>query len=93
MVPKVGKHSLILVHNYQNQNINYCQREDYGCGTPVPKIIIDVKKQGTLHIIAETNLTSLSQKEDNTIIAKVPRKKPFCIGNCDWVNKKHIWMD
>ena len=33
------------------------------------------------------------EKEDNTIIAKVPRKKPFCIGNCDWVNKKHIWMD
>lgn len=44
--------------------VNYCQRADYGCGVPIPKIKIETKKStATIQIIAETNITGLGEGE------------------------------
>ena len=42
------------------KNVSYCQKLDYGCGTPVSKIKVDIhKKTAVINIISETNLTNV----------------------------------
>lgn len=51
------------------QNVSYCQRPNYGCGVPIPKIKVEIKKySATVQIIAETNLTALTTQEGKQII-------------------------
>jgi DNA-directed RNA polymerase II subunit RPB1 len=59
-----GRNRLTEVRNIA-KNITYCQKANYGCGAPVSKIKIDIKKStGTINIISETNLTNLSGDEE-----------------------------
>ncbi len=49
-------------------NVTYCQRQDYNCGVPLPKIKIEIKKfNATIQMVAETNLTILQAPEAKTI--------------------------
>jgi DNA-directed RNA polymerase II subunit RPB1 len=46
------------------KNVKYCQKANYGCGTPVSKIKLDIKKTtGAINIISETNLANLPTEE------------------------------
>ena len=61
---KSGKERLAHIRAV-SKNITHCQKPDYGCGTPIPKIKIDLKKSsGAINIIAETDLEGT--KEDGT---------------------------
>lgn len=52
------------------KNVTYCQKPNYGCGTPVSKIKKEIKKTtGDINIISETNLSGL-QTEDGTFDGK-----------------------
>ena len=56
---KSGKNRLNDIKNVA-KNITHCQKTNYGCGTPVSKIKVEIKKTtGTISIIAETNMTNL----------------------------------
>lgn len=45
--------------------VNYCKKPGYGCGTPVSKIIIEMKKTtATINIVSEINLSNI-QGEDS----------------------------
>jgi len=47
------------------KSVNYCQKPGYGCGTPVSKIKIDIKKSSlSINIIAETSLENLPDEQD-----------------------------
>ena len=47
------------------KSVSYCQQVNYGCGAPVPKIKVEIKKStSAINIIAETNLSSLSADEN-----------------------------
>lgn len=42
------------------KNVMYCQKVGYGCGTPVSKIKLEIKKKtGAVNIISETSLTNI----------------------------------
>jgi DNA-directed RNA polymerase II subunit RPB1 len=42
------------------KNVTHCQKANYGCGNPVPKIKMDCKKNsGSISIIAETDIESI----------------------------------
>lgn len=46
------------------KNVTYCQKSNYGCGTPVSKIKIEIKKSSlTIKIISETSLTNLTEAD------------------------------
>lgn len=56
---KSGKTRLNEVRNIA-KNVTHCQKANYGCGTPVSKIKIEIKKTtGMINLIAETNMTTL----------------------------------
>ena len=45
------------------KNITHCQKANYGCGAPVPKMKIEMRKTtGAIHIVAETEV---DKKDDN----------------------------
>ena len=50
-------------------NISYCQRPDYNCGAPVPKIKKETKKTGLIQLVAEYQLgqqkNETQEVEDN----------------------------
>lgn len=47
-----------------SKNVSYCQNPNYGCGAPIPKIKVEIKKtSAVVNIIAETDLDN---KEDPT---------------------------
>lgn len=55
---KSGKSRLNEVRNIA-KNVTHCQKANYGCGTPVSKIKIEIKKStGAINMIAETNAPS-----------------------------------
>jgi DNA-directed RNA polymerase II subunit RPB1 len=46
------------------KSVTYCQKANYGCGAPIPKIKLDTKKStSTINIIAEVNLSTISAEE------------------------------
>lgn len=56
---KSGKSRLNEVRNIA-KNVTHCQKLKYGCGTPVSKIKVDIKKStAIINIVAETNLANL----------------------------------
>jgi DNA-directed RNA polymerase II subunit RPB1 len=62
---KTPKERLAFVRN-ATKNVNYCQKSNFGCGTPHPKVKYDVqKKSGAVNIIAE-----FEQDQDNEGEAK-----------------------
>jgi DNA-directed RNA polymerase II subunit RPB1 len=53
-----------------SKNVTYCQKPNYGCGTPVSKIKKEIKKTTCeINIISETSLTGL-QTEDGSFEGK-----------------------
>ena len=57
-----------------SKNITHCQKPDYGCGTPIPKIKIDQKKSSpTINVIAETDLEA--SKDENGVEGKKKLKQ------------------
>lgn len=65
---KRGKNRLIELKNLV-KNVPYCQKTNYGCGSPIPKIKPDIRKStGIINIISEYQTTNT---EDN------PDKKPI----------------
>lgn len=53
---KTPKERLMYIKNAV-KNVNFCQKDNFGCGTPHPKVKYDVKKQsGAINIIAELEL-------------------------------------
>jgi DNA-directed RNA polymerase II subunit RPB1 len=52
---KNGKERMTFIRE-SSKNITYCQKEYYGCGAPIPRIKIEIKKtSGAINIIAETD--------------------------------------
>ncbi len=46
------------------KNVTYCQKPNYGCGTPVSKIKVEIKKQTChINIVSEINLASMQGEE------------------------------
>lgn len=65
---KKGKHRLTELKNLV-KNVTYCQKQNYGCGAPIPKIKKDIRKSTAIvNIVAE--YLSNSATEEN------PDKKP-----------------
>lgn len=57
------------------KSVSYCQQANYGCGAPVPKIKVDIKKSSSaINIIAETNLSTLSTDEQTGKITDGKKK-------------------
>lgn len=47
------------------KKVNYCKKPGYGCGTPVSKIKVEMKKTtATINIISEISLTNIQGEED-----------------------------
>jgi DNA-directed RNA polymerase II subunit RPB1 len=60
---KNGKARLGEIKNI-TKLVTHCQKQNYGCGTPVSKIKLDIKKlTGAINIISETNLSNLPAEE------------------------------
>lgn len=60
---KSGKKRFGEIRNIA-KNVSYCQKANYGCGTPVSKVKKEIKKTtGVINIISETNLTGLQTEE------------------------------
>ncbi|CAH6421787.1 DNA-directed RNA polymerase subunit RPB1 [uncultured virus] len=60
---KSGKARFADIRNVA-KNITYCQKQNYGCGTPVSKIKLIIKKAtATINIIAETNISAIAAEE------------------------------
>lgn len=60
---KSGKSRFAEIKNVA-KNISHCSKPNYGCGTPVSKVKLDIKKStAIINIISETNLTSLPTEE------------------------------
>jgi DNA-directed RNA polymerase II subunit RPB1 len=56
---KSGNARFMEIRNV-SKNVTYCQKLNYGCGTPVSKIKIESKKSTSdINIIAETSLTGV----------------------------------
>jgi len=57
---KHGKHRFEEIRNL-TKNVTYCQKPGYGCGTPVPKIKLEIKKTtASIQMIAETSLKNIT---------------------------------
>jgi DNA-directed RNA polymerase II subunit RPB1 len=70
---KSGKERLTYMKAI-SKGIPYCQKQDYGCGNPVPKIKIDQKKtSSSINIITEIDLEGT--KEDGTNEGKKKLRK------------------
>lgn len=60
---KSGRARLSEVRNLV-KNVTYCQKANYGCGAPVSKIKLEVKKAtGAITLYSETNLANLPKEE------------------------------
>ncbi|AYV78683.1 MAG: DNA-directed RNA polymerase subunit alpha [Edafosvirus sp.] len=60
---KSGKARLADIKN-SVKNVTHCQKQNYGCGTPVSKIKLDIKKAtAVINLISETNLANLPVEE------------------------------
>jgi DNA-directed RNA polymerase II subunit RPB1 len=59
------------------KNVTYCQKQYYGCGTPVAKIKIEIKKaNATINLFAETNLeTAMDGAEGGQSFEKKKQKQ------------------
>ena len=68
---KSGKARLAEVRNL-TKNVTYCQKNNYGCGTQVSKIKIEIKK-ATGTIIAEA-ITDLENIKDESIVVDGKKK-------------------
>jgi len=69
---KSGKTRFAEIRNVA-KNVTICQKPGYGCGTPVSKIKLEIKKTtGAISIISETNLANIATEEGG--IAE-PKKK------------------
>lgn len=63
---KKGKNRLNEMKNLV-KSINYCQKANYGCGNPVPKIKAEKKKSTIeINIVAEYAPPTSKQNDDNT---------------------------
>ena len=63
---KQGKNRMAEIRNLV-KNVTYCQKANYGCGTQVAKIRIEIKKStAMINIIAETDLENI--KDESLII-------------------------
>jgi DNA-directed RNA polymerase II subunit RPB1 len=61
---KTGKKRFAEIRNIA-KNVTYCQKANYGCGTPVSKIKKEIKKTtAVINIISETSLTGLAEGGD-----------------------------
>ena len=57
------------------KNVSYCQKVNYGCGTPVSKIKLEIKKTtGVINIISEMDLKDI-QTEEGTFDGKKKIKR------------------
>lgn len=57
------------------KNVAYCQKAHYGCGTPVAKIKLEIKKQtATISMIAETTITGVQSEEAGGVMEKKVRQ-------------------
>lgn len=60
-----GRARLAEMHNAV-KNVTYCQKSNYGCGAPVPKIKLDIKKStGAINLYAETNIVAIPGEEND----------------------------
>lgn len=60
---KSGKARLSDIRNIV-KNVTYCQKANYGCGTPVSKIRSEIKKStGAITLYSETNLATAPKEE------------------------------
>jgi DNA-directed RNA polymerase II subunit RPB1 len=60
---KSGKARMNEIRNLV-KNVTYCQKAYYGCGVPVSKIKLDIKKAtGAINIVSDTNLADLPAEE------------------------------
>jgi DNA-directed RNA polymerase II subunit RPB1 len=67
---KSGKARFAEIRNVI-KNVAYCQKPNYGCGTPVSKIKIEIKKStATIDIISETVLSNVQTDEGGVIDGK-----------------------
>ncbi|AYV76165.1 MAG: DNA-directed RNA polymerase subunit alpha [Terrestrivirus sp.] len=58
-----GRARLSAVRNLV-KNVTYCQKANYGCGAPVSKIRLEIKKSsGAITLYSETNLANLPKEE------------------------------
>ena len=65
---KRGKNRLIELKNLV-KTVTYCQKQNYGCGAPIPKIKPDIRKStAIINIIAEYQTTNTTEEN--------PDKKP-----------------
>ena len=71
---KSGKARFAEIRNLC-KSVSYCQQINYGCGAPVPKIKVDIKKStSAINIIAETNISTLSTDEKTGNITDSKKK-------------------
>jgi DNA-directed RNA polymerase II subunit RPB1 len=57
------------------KNVPYCQKANYGCGAPVPKIRVEQKKSSsTISIVAETKLNMFTNEEGGQTEYKEDKK-------------------
>lgn len=60
---KTGKARFAEIRNLC-KSVTYCQKDNYGCGSPVYKIKVDIKKStSAINIVAETTLTITTTDE------------------------------
>ncbi len=60
---KTGKARWAEIRNIA-KNVTYCQKQNYGCGTPVSKIKLDIKKASlAINLWSETKLTGVQTEE------------------------------
>ena len=61
---KTGKNRLNEIRKLV-KNVTYCQKSNYGCGTPVPKIKLEIKKTtGAINLIAESLSAELDENKE-----------------------------
>lgn len=60
---KSGRARLAEIRNLV-KNVTYCQKNNYGCGAPVSKIKLDIKKSTCgITLYSETNISNLPKEE------------------------------
>ena len=62
---KTGKNRLNEIRRLV-KNVSYCSKSNYGCGTPVPKIKLEIKKTtGAINLIAESTTADVDETDKN----------------------------
>ena len=79
---KSGKNRLNEIKNIA-KNITHCQKINYGCGTPVSKIKLDIKKKTcTVLITAEVNISASGESEAHLQEGKKKLKQILTPNDC-----------